>query len=462
MGNWVLMDSTQQLSFFDTLRVCHDTVNYRVEMADSSGCTLISSTRGAYYADPVSPDVPVLTYVSIDTTISRVTMEWTPSTATDVVGYIIFYYNGVYTAVDTVWEAWSTSYTDYDVTHLPCEAPQEYVIASFDSCGNTSPMGVDHQQTTIYLEVTGYDPCQDIISLGWNQYKNMKPELAGYRVYVSENGGPYSLLGVNLSPGGGAPPANTFVHHGLNMDSEYCYYVEAFNTDSVRSVSCSVCQIAEKAKPPDFLYIRYATVVEDDHILLQMFVDTNAATREYKVLRAPTANGPYEVIGTIPFTKTPDLSFEDHEAYFNRQSYFYKVISVDTCGVDVYTSELARTIFLTAEPKDNFSNYIEWNDYEGWNWASVQGYNIYRVVDGMADPIPVSTLPYGSTSFVDDVSGLTETEGKFSYLVEAIQGAGIPDFADTSLSNVAKLLQRSRIFVPNAFSPKGYNTTFKP
>lgn len=461
-GVWELMDSTQQLSFADTLRVCHDTVNYRVELYDSSGCVSVSSTSGAYYADPVSPDVPVLQYVTIDTVISRVQMEWTPSTAPDVVGYIIFYYNGVYNAIDTVWEATTTTYTDYDVTHLPCEAPQEYVIASFDSCGNTSPMGVDHQQTSIYLEITGYDPCEDIITLGWNQYKNLKPELLGYRIYVSENGSPFSLLGVNLAPGGGAPPSNTFVHKGLNKDSEYCYYVEAYNPDSLRSVSCHACIIAEKASPPNFLYIRYATVEDDDHIRLQLFVDTTAATREYKILRAPSANGPYEVIGVIPFTKTADITFEDHAAYFKRQSYFYKVVSVDTCGVDVYTSELARTIFLTAEPNDNFSNYLEWNDYEGWNWASVQGYNIYRVVDGMADPIPVSTLPYGSTHFIDDVSGLTETQGKFSYLVEAIQGSGIPDFADTSLSNVAKLLQRSRIFVPNAFSPKGYNNTFKP
>ncbi|MBE0641040.1 MAG: hypothetical protein IH599_03335, partial [Bacteroidales bacterium] len=71
-GVWMLMDSTEQLSFEDTLRVCHDTVNYRVELYDSSGCYSVSSTRGAYYADPVSPDVPVLQYVTIDTVISRV------------------------------------------------------------------------------------------------------------------------------------------------------------------------------------------------------------------------------------------------------------------------------------------------------------------------------------------------------------------------------------------------------
>lgn len=461
-GNWELLDSTQQLAFMDTLLICHDTVNYRVEMYDSSGCYSVSSTNGDYFFDASSPDVPVMDSVSIDTATGRVIMGWTPSVAGDVTGYIIYYNDGVWNPIDTVWGADTSFYMDDDPSHDPCTAPHYYAIASIDSCGYTSSMGINNVHNSMFLEITSYDPCKDEIRLEWTPYQNFDPYIEGYRIYVSENGSPFSLLATNLTPSPGGNPDNKFTHTGLNTDSEYCYYIQAYANDSTSSSTCKVCIVAEKAAPPNFLYIRYATVRNNDHVELMLYADTAAATDYYKILRAASANGPYDVIGDIPFVKQEFIEFEDHKAYFKRQSYFYKIVAVDTCGFDSYTSELARTIYLTAEVNDNFSNYLEWNDYEGWSWAPLEKYNIYRVVDGLADPIPITSVPYGTSSFLDDVSGLTETEGEFSYVVEALQGPGFPDFADTSMSNVAQLLQRSRIFVPNAFSPKGYNDEFKP
>jgi len=455
-GFWEMIDSTVLLTFADTMLICHDTVNYRVEMYDSSGCYTLSSIAGDFFYDDVYPDIPRLDSVSVDPFLNIPILGWRPSVAGDVVGYIVYHNDGVWNPVDTIWGPNITYYEDYTPAHNPCAGPQSYALASLDSCGYTSPMGIDNIHSSIYLVMKNYDPCRDQISLEWTPYENLDPSVAGYRVFMSENGSAFSLLA-------GTPVgSNHYEHRGLNRDSEYCYFVQAYSDSGYTARSCEVCVIAEKASPPDFLFIRYATVKDNDHIHLQMFADTNAATDYYKILRAASVNGPYEEIGTVPFLKQEDFFFEDHKAFFKRQSYFYKIVAVDTCGVDSYTSELARSIFLTAEINDNFSNVLEWNDYEGWSWAPLKDYNIFRIVDGMRDPIPVAVLPYGTTSYIDDVSGLVETEGKFSYQIEALQGPGNPNFADTSLSNIADLLQRSRVFLPNAFSPKGYNANFKP
>ncbi len=460
-GTWILLDSTENLAYSHEVLVCNDTVNYRVEMADSSGCVSVSSQAGDFYFDDDFPDIPVLDSVSIDTNFWMPVLGWQPSVAGDVHGYIIFRNDGIWVAIDTVWGQNETFYMDEDPAHNPCDAPQYYCIAAFDTCGRTSPMGIDNIHNSMYLEITNYNPCLDIIELEWTPYRNIKDNLLGYRIFVSENGGPFYVLATNLAQGTN-PPSNKYTHKQLVKDTEYCYYIQAYSDLDVSSRSCEACIVAEKASPPNYLYIRYATVEENDHIRLQVNVDDNPATVNFKILRSASLNGPYEVIGNIPPSPILDWSFLDYDAYFKKQSYFYKVVAVDSCGVDAFVSDLARTIHLTAEPRNDFTNYLEWNDYLGWNWAGVKQYNLYRIVDGLADPIPVAVLPFGTTSFVDDVMGLTETQGKFSYHLEAVQGPGIPDFADTSLSNKAELLQRSRIFIPNAISPKGYNNQFKP
>ncbi len=44
--NWVLIDSTQSLSYHDTISICNDSIYYRVEIEDNSGCISVSAITG--------------------------------------------------------------------------------------------------------------------------------------------------------------------------------------------------------------------------------------------------------------------------------------------------------------------------------------------------------------------------------------------------------------------------------
>ncbi len=56
LGNWTMLDSTTSTSWadFSVQALCNDSVSYRIEMADSTGCTLISSVAGTVINDPAS------------------------------------------------------------------------------------------------------------------------------------------------------------------------------------------------------------------------------------------------------------------------------------------------------------------------------------------------------------------------------------------------------------------------
>ncbi len=454
-GNWSLIDSTQNMQYYDTITICSAFINYRIKISDSLPCSSVSSIDGALLQDVIYPVTPILDTVSVTSISGDVTIGWKPSSSIDTKGYIIYQYIlGIWLPIDTVWGINNTSYIDTPDSLSPNSSSQSYCIAAFDSCLNTSPMGLKHN--TIFLKAT-MSVCDNEITLNWSPYINLNPLLAGYRIYTQENGGPVILLGINSTDN------RIFIHAGLNQGSEYCYIIQAFDQSGLKtSSSNTVCLTACKPNQPKFIYLRYATVVDNSYVKLTCFVDTSAYVSKYNVLRSESLYGTYNTIGNIQITSSANLSFYDYTALFNEKSYYYKITVIDSCGDQVLTSNIAKTIYLSAQANNDFTNSLAWNDYEGW-LGPVDSYNIYRKVDDISDPNPIANLAFGINSYIDDVSNFTYSQGKFTYFVEALENpAYLYQFEDTSKSNEVIVLQRPKFFVPNAFAPAGKNNIFKP
>src|SRR5262249_28959012 len=132
------------------------------------------------------------------------------------------------------------------------------------------------------------------------------------------------------------------------------------------------------------------------------------------------------------------------------------------------TSEVGRTILLTVNRGDDFTNTVHWNEYEVW-LGGVSHYSLFRSVDGVPDAAPlVSSIAPGSTDYVDNIADKTLTsEGVFCYTIQAFEGAGNPyGFRDTSISNEACIIASPIVFIPNAFTPSSarnpVNSEFNP
>jgi gliding motility-associated-like protein len=162
---------------------------------------------------------------------------------------------------------------------------------------------------------------------------------------------------------------------------------------------------------------------------------------------------------------TSPIVFTDVNVLTDKNSYFYKMIHIDSCGNEGIQTNIGRTILLKAMGGDDFLNTLRWNDYEDW-LGGVMSYNIFRGIDGVFDPVPIANIPFDGSdayTYVDDISFLMQGQGVFNYYIEAIEGMGNPyGFGESSNSNIAEAYQEPKIFIPNAFRPEGSNGVFLP
>ena len=464
-GIWNLTGTTTSLCFIDTVFQCNNAINYRVEIADNTGCVSVSSVDGGVFQNIIVPSTPSMDTVSVNNN-NHPMMNWTASTAPDVAGYVIYISTngcaGPFTTIDTVLGMNNTSYT-----YLTGNADADsltFRVAAFDLCGNISPAGNCIQ--TIYL-TTVANICNHSATLTWTAYPSIGNGLAGYNVYQATTiGGPYSYLGT-------VPPGTlTFSATGLSTSTTYYFKVTAFDFSGNNS-SSSNRKIFYCAAPipPNFLYCVSATVGASNRIDVTAFVDTAASVLGYKVMRS-TLNSPnlYEQVGMIAPTSLPIIMFSDYNADTDNKSYYYTLINVDSCGFDGMESNVGRSIHCTAQANSNFTNTIKWNKYEAWD-GNVLSYHVYRGLNGLIELNPIgtinpSTLMYPEEfTFVDTtVWGELNGDGNFYYQIEAVEGAGtVFNFGALSRSNIAIAKQEPEMFIPNAFVPAGgVNTVFVP
>lgn len=456
-GTWVMLDSTQQLQYFDTITLCNAQIYYYITIDDTLPCTSISNIDGDLFQDGIAPQTPSIDSVSVDSTTGHSVIGWTASGSGDTQGYIIYENkNGIWLPVDTVWGI-GTTYYDNSMPFWsnPDSCSLSYCVAAFDSCMNTSPISINHN--TILLRAL-LDVCGGGVTLNWTPYVNMNPGLAGYNIYMRENNGPQTLLGTN-------PATNqSFVYNSLNQYSSYIFCVRAFDSSGVvTSTSNNDTVYAYEPAQPQFVYLRYVTVRNNDYVELKAIVDTSGYVSNCKIMRAEAPSGTFSNIANVSVSPSSDMiTYNDMSAAVSQYSYLYKVIVQDSCGNDTLESNIGQTIYLVAEPDKDMKNNLSWNEYADW-LGNVSLYNLYRAVDGVWDPNPVVTLMPGTTDYVDDISQFITSEGKFKYYLEALEGPGNPYlFADTSISNEAIALQPPRFYIPNAFVPKGINNVFIP
>lgn len=456
-GSWILMATTQVLTKTELFPFCnHDGVitNYRIRTNDPSvPLSSQSNLSGSLLADNNPPyEIPVMDSVSV-TADGQVIIGWEEGLTPDIAGYVIYHVTSINDPIDTVPGKSTTTFADPEAD--PCEGPYRYIMSAIDSCGNNGLLSQDLPQQTIWLKDIGFDPCAMTASLSWTRYINFEPDLEGYRIYVSENGGPFNLHTT-------IPHDTTYLHTDLLPNTSYTYFIRAFTFNNEKtSSSCRKTINTFEAPLPEYTYFRFATVGEDNTVGLMVHIDTSAWVGEYLVERAESIGGPYAEIARLPAGE-PDLAFTDVEASVQELSYYYRVTAIDSCGRMVTGDNYARTMLLQGEARADQTNYLHWNAYESWQ-GDVNGYNIWRRKESdLMGTIVGNTGPSG-LEYSDDVSTLGDLFEPLYYRIEALEGPGNSlGYQEVSFSNEIKVVQEPILFIPNAFAPRGTNNRLKP
>jgi gliding motility-associated-like protein len=458
VGAWSLIKTTTNLYAIDTILICDDFINYRVEIEDNSGCTSVSSIDGETFQNTIVPSIPVIDTLSLDDSNNAV-LDWNASPSTDVEAYVIYKFSGgIWVAIDTVTGINNINYTNLSST--AGTGSEQYRLTAYDSCGNVSPLGT--VQKTIYL-TSSAEICTRSAILSWTAYSSIGTGLAGYRIYQSDSGpgGPYVLKGTV------GRAILTYTVAGLPPNLTYHFKIVAFDSSGTKTASSNRLSFFSSAPvPPLFSYLKKVSVVDPNMIDVVCYVDSMASTRSYKILRSKdTVTANYIQVGTVLFNNTSLITFRDYNVSTDQFSYYYKIVNVDSCGYDGIETNVGRSMLAKAMGQSGYVNTLTWNDYENWS-GNVMSYNIYRGIDGNFGTDPLTNIPFtgaGTNFFTDDIYTSLQGQGMFSYYVEAVEGMGnIYGFNEKSISNITEAYQESEVFIPNAFKPAGINSVFKP
>ncbi len=374
------------LSFIDTVFICNANINYRVEIANSSGCISRSSISGGAFQNTIVPSTPLFDTMSVDDN-NRALMSWNVSTSSDVEGYVIYQFNGAsWIPVDSVLGINNTGYN-----YLSSNAGlgvEQYRLAAYDSCGNISPQGAVF--STMHLTASA-DICARSAILSWTAYSTFAGGLAHYRIFQATAGasGPYTLIDSVVAG------TLSYVSSNLAPNTMYYYKIEAVDVSGTKTASSNrLAFYSATPIPPNFLYLQNLSVIDPNQIVVTCHIDVASPASAFKIMRSiDTVAGNFVQVGTVASTGTSPITFTDNTVLPDGISYYYKVIVVDSCGYDGMESNVSRTIQLSIKSDSKAStNTLTWNDYEFWS-GGVAFYNIYRSIDGLLDPVPIATIP---------------------------------------------------------------------
>jgi len=466
-GSWNLIDNTNESPFAKDVIVCYDTINFKVELENQSGCKSVSNTVGNWFKDVDYPEATVFDSVSINNN-SETVFGWQPSPSGDVVGYILYDYIGSGFSFDTVWGINNTFYVDsrFDA----CNESHQYAIAAIDSCGNKSEGSFLKPLQPVLLYNIGYNICAQQDTLVWEQYINATPDIEHYLIWRSENGIDFEIIDTVAAQPAPNPPSGIqadqmwFIDEGIDPGISYIYYVQAV-FGAFTSSSCKKTVDSYTYRVPQHIYFANADVLPSDEIELTLDVDTSVYSCIWELYRFDPLNNTEEAFSITERSNLDGfpLSAIDSDVEPKNTSYNYYALVYDSCGIKrLDQSNTLTTIHLSGSKPDEPTNRLEWNAFEGWE-TTVEKYFIYRQ-SGMESSFTLLDSVDGQTFEYDDLIDPEQaSDGKFSYFVEAKQSAGgIYNYRALSRSNIFDLFFDSEIFFPNAFRPGGTNSSFKP
>lgn len=210
---------------------------------------------------------------------------------------------------------------------------------------------------------------------------------------------------------------------------------------------------------PAWNYLTTATVVNDAYVRVEDLPDPLAPVGQYILERSQNGE-PYTEVARLPGTPDGPWTYEDHDADVHARSYQYRVQTFDSCGTAAAVSNMATTIHLEVEPRLDGVNAVRWNGYVQWAGA-VQGYRLFRS-NSAGGEVELAYLAADRWWYEDAVRGPAISDGHYCYRVVAEGSGGAFGGAAYSESNKACVQQEGALWIPNAFTPGGFNPIFKP
>ncbi|MCO6494315.1 MAG: gliding motility-associated C-terminal domain-containing protein [Bacteroidetes bacterium] len=408
--------------------------------------SLVSDTVKVDVEQPVEWE---LDSVSVDLITQKTIMGWKPHPAKDSKGFFVYYMdNNNVLLTDTFGHFFMDS-----LYGNPEKQSEKYALATYDSCGNTSP--ISNGLNTIFLNGS-FDTCGRVISLQWSHYHGVN--VKNYLIKVS----PDSFINYQIEA---TLNANTdsFKIENLESGRRYCVLIQMISDSGVTSTSNRIC--FETPIPTGAINNIYkVSVTESQQIQIDFMSKLKTGTIN---LLKSSDNTHFSIYKSYEAKDFPgSISIIDTAVEVNSTIYYYQITHKDECGyvIPQDSSPISNSILLNVEEK-SIESELTWNSYSTFAKTTGQ-YQVHKQYGLKIFPRGTWNLidvlnPNQTTSF--DVYQHQEYAYKLCYVVSAIENdINVFGRQDTAFSNSFCFIRDLAIYFPNAFAPRGINTTFGP
>ena len=433
-----------QTSFFHATAGSNVWYYYLLSNFDCPGEPQIASDT----LDNRSPVVAVIEVASVEN--GEVELSWYPSPSPEVTGYIIYRQTNIgVIPIDTVYGG--LTYTD--MTAMPNNTSETYFVNALDDCGNTSIF--DNPHTTIFLE-TAVNACDQTILLNWNAYQNWQNPIATNEIWLSINNSPFQMVG--MADG----QATSFLYENANDTEEYCFFVKAIESNTGVAANSNIfCQTLDIVQPIRELFIKNVSVTPTDAIEITYTWNTNAEINQVQIL-SDESGSLTAIASEMPPNPLPASNiYTDLAVNPNIAPISYQILTTDDCDTLFY-SNFGSSIFLSGQAVGGNINQLFWTPL-GIDNATDISYTLFKTLNGLTSQIGSATA--SDTTFFDPLDVETAEDANACYYLIATATITLPDGSMETIasrSNTACIDQPVKIWVPNAFAPRGVNQIFRP
>jgi len=195
-------------------------------------------------------------------------------------------------------------------------------------------------------------------------------------------------------------------------------------------------------------------VTVPDNKNTEIFWKDTATIKVEKWMVEKSVDGINYLLIDSPFVRSV-LSVIDKKVDVQHKSYYYRVNMMDSCGDLGPYSHIGKSILLGTDTTPDVRPYLHWNAYEDWPegvmYYEIQIKDAYGNYNWLANTNSGKDTQF--TDFITDRNSLPS----YCYRIVAHRNGPpsnpIQNFEITSMSNEACLTVKSRVFVPNAFTP---------
>jgi gliding motility-associated-like protein len=414
-----------------------------------------SISKGGYQVigDTVAPPPPVLYHVSV-VDDNSVEVAFSRYKDVDFDHYRIYIKDAIgnFNEIDRTYNINDTAHIVKNLNTL--HSVYCFKVQAVNACGKVSTLTPYH--CTMDLTAT---PGKDKALLSWTPYIGWN-KVARYKIYRMSYYTPPAYRLIDSVDG------NTLNYTDTTV---LCYRTDTYRIKALEDSGYYQASWSDTSttKPEHVNRVPAAnlltvTVPDNKNIQVQ-WKDTPTIKVKYWLVEKSNDGLNYYLVDS-PFTRNI-LSLTDKYVNVQRQSYYYRMRIMDSCGDLGPYSDYGKSIKLRTDTTIEVKPHLHWSAYLNWP-EGVKYYDI-EIQDANGNYNVISRTNSGKDSdYVDNITDLNSLP-HYCYRVVAHRD-GPPANPDqnidiTSISNESCLKVKSRIYLPNAFTPfnhDGINDSF--